>query len=316
MKNFQKIKRLTVFLIILISLTIDLQLNYPAYFNVYAEETISENSIYAVSEDIVSVPAEYLKSCQYKGTIEEITVSENTISENDVEIIEERYIYVYLPYGYDETKQYDIVYHQCGLKSTTNELMAGTSFANILDNLIAKGNIEPVIFVVIPDMAYGQTKSFKKHMLEIMELVESNYSTYACFDISEESLIASSSHRLIGGFSQGAFATWDIMAKNNKYADYYAPISPFYAKNWNYEYQIIKASKASNRIRVFNTIGECECEPNYRFDGIEQLYALQSVMEDNGIENRSYIIKDADHSQFNCMTAYYYALIEYFPAEK
>lgn len=269
--------------------------------------------VYAVKPEVVqtiSMPEFYSLDCKMKGHIDEVSVN-YAIEDEECEGT----LYVYLPYDYSADKRYDIVYHQCGSGSTDNELMKYADVQNMLDNLIYDNSIEPVIFVIVPDFAYGSTKSFKNHLLEIMSIIESKYHTYTDFDVNEDAFINTSNHRMIAGFSRGAYATWDIIAGENQYADYYMGCSPFYG-TWDYESKVIAAAPENDRIVVFNTIGELECEPNYPFDGIEQCVGLQETMNEYGIENYSYIVEGEGHHQRNVMTAYYVALQRVFDKKK
>jgi S-formylglutathione hydrolase FrmB len=118
---------------------------------------------------------------------------------------------------------------------------------NILDNMIANGDIEPII-VVTPTF-YGVKNGFKNttvlypdesndHPLPIVEteyfhdelindlipFVETKYNTYAA-SANKEDLKASRGHRAFGGFSMGSLTTWYIYINCLDYFKYFIPLS-------------------------------------------------------------------------------------------
>lgn len=68
--------------------------------------------------------------------------------------------YVYLPYGYDAQKQYNILYFVHGHYSTAASTFEDEDGAvcKLLDQMIAHGDIDPMI-VVTPSYNYGQPTS-------------------------------------------------------------------------------------------------------------------------------------------------------------
>lgn len=136
--------------------------------------------------------------------------------------------YVYLPAGYDQTKQYNVLYLLHGGGDTaetwfsqfdteTNALGEGAA-VNILDNLFSNGDAEPCIVVTpglydvegseeIDATSNYVTDSFAKELRDLIPVVESTYSTYA-EDVSEQGLIDSRDHRALAGLSMGSITTW------------------------------------------------------------------------------------------------------------
>ena len=89
---------------------------------------------------------------------------------------------------------------------------------NILDNMIASGDIPPVIVVSATFDAENQPQSFSRSVEELsvfhndlrenlMPYIEERFHTYA-EDVTEEGFEASREHRAFGGFSLGAVTTW------------------------------------------------------------------------------------------------------------
>lgn len=140
--------------------------------------------------------------------------------------------YVYLPAGYDASKEYNILYLLHGGGDTaakwfsqndTGDGEVGTGYAvNILDNIFANGDAEP--FIVITPGLYndgdegtqelnGYTETFRYELYDLMRVAEANYSTYAQ-DITDDSLIASRDHRAFAGLSMGSITTWHSAVAN------------------------------------------------------------------------------------------------------
>lgn len=138
-------------------------------------------------------------------------------------------LYVYLPYGYDKNKKYNIFYlmHGGGENETTvfgNDV----KIQNALDNLIKQGVIEPTI-VVAPTFNKCEAATFWKEFREsVVQFVESKYSTYAEGVTTLESLQSSRMHRAYGGFSMGSLSVWNVFANCLDIVGYYMPLSGNY----------------------------------------------------------------------------------------
>jgi len=119
---------------------------------------------------------------------------------------------VYLPYGYDETQQYNVIYFFHGTNETPDSFIEDERVKNCLDNMIETGVADPFI-MVFPTYYYeyetrtnDKVKFCDEMRNDIMPLVESTYSTYAP-TADTEGFIASRDHRAIGGYSQGCSCT-------------------------------------------------------------------------------------------------------------
>jgi enterochelin esterase-like enzyme len=149
------------------------------------------------------------------------------VKENYTGINGNKNMYVYLPYGYDKSKKYNVFYLMHG-GGESEETCFNDNNINIdvmLDNMIANGEIEPMI-VVTPTFnkapsADGVWEEMRK---SIIPYVESKYSTYAD-DTSIEGLKASRYHRAYGGFSMGGGSTWANFRNNLDIIAYFMPLS-------------------------------------------------------------------------------------------
>lgn len=144
---------------------------------------------------------------------------------------EEKSCKIYLPYGYDDGKEYDIIYLIHGTDPQTvvhqDTWFYTVGVKNVLDNMIYYGDIKPVIVVAPVFYSYGlygdddmkdikeltpvkqnSTENFGRELRnDLIPAVEAKYSTYAD-GVSEEELIASRDHRAMAGLSNGCRITY------------------------------------------------------------------------------------------------------------
>ena len=157
---------------------------------------------------------------------------------------------VYLPYGYDESQQYNVVYLMHGGGENQDYWLGegghnmGEGTRNVLDYMIMNGICDPVIIVTptfyskvegmeIPaatarafgeelgdeflnteDMLYTWFFQYELRN-DIIPLVESTYSTYAGGDTSLENLIATRDHRAYCGLSMGSITSFHSIMMGN-----------------------------------------------------------------------------------------------------
>ena len=156
------------------------------------------------------------------GTVEKITYQTYDYFGDGSEI--EKYANVYLPYGYDETRKYNVLYLMHGIGGDENEwgMIGDTSRIKIImDNLIYNGDIEPFI-VVTPngrsgaDFAdkssdYNSFYEFGKELRnDLIPYIESHYATYGQSGKSDYDMKADRDHRAMAGLSMGGMQTINI----------------------------------------------------------------------------------------------------------
>lgn len=165
------------------------------------------------------IPSEYKETVENGGTIELITYPTKDYFGNMEEI--EKQAYVYLPAGYDETKQYNVMYLFHGIGGDIGEWgMTGNSSTvkHIMDNLIANGEIEPFI-VVTPNgrsaKDHSANSDYSSFYLfgselrnDLVPYIDQNYATYA--DTDNYDITAAREHRAAGGLSMGGMQTINI----------------------------------------------------------------------------------------------------------
>ena len=173
----------------------------------------------------VPAPAEYLEETASQGSVVQIDYGTRN--------------YVYLPYGYKESSDecYDVFYFVHGHGETAASFFQNENgmMRNLLDHLIEKGDMSPVI-VVSTSYVYGTPvdyypdadpycKALPQELVnDLLPLVESRYCTYTQ-QTDLEGLQASRNHRAIGGFSMGAVTTWYALEYTLDYFKYFLPIS-------------------------------------------------------------------------------------------
>lgn len=168
------------------------------------------------------LPDEYYIDAKEQGKLVRHSYKvKNYIGYGDPEL--DKAMLVYLPYGYDEAKPYNVLVLVPGSGGDQDDwlnrdytygerVMSGKK---IVDNMIEKGNCEPCIIVCIQlETPYSQglisaIPQVSSELREyILPFIVENYSTYAK-DGSEASLQEARSHFALGGLSDGALFTYE-----------------------------------------------------------------------------------------------------------
>lgn len=169
------------------------------------------------------IPAKYLtRRTSECGTIEKISYTTKDYYGDGAEL--EKYANVYLPFGYDEEKEYNVLYLMHGIGGDENEWeMTGdaSKVKIMMDNLIYNGDIEPFI-VVTPNGRSGADfanrnadfHSFyefgKELRNDLIPYIESHYATYGRAGEADYELKADREHRAMAGLSMGGMQTINI----------------------------------------------------------------------------------------------------------
>lgn len=163
-----------------------------------------------------AAPDYYLNEGSKKGTV---------IKETYDGINGSNTLNVYLPYGYDSSKKYNIFYLMHGGGENENTIFSSdVKLNNMLDHMIENGDIEPMI-VVTPTFNKCQAETVWDEVKQsIVPFVEGKYSTYAD-NTTPAGLEASRMHRAYGGFSMGGGSTWNVLINDIDYFGYYMPLS-------------------------------------------------------------------------------------------
>lgn len=207
--------------------------------------TQSGNLSGVVPAELEYIPDGYTRPAEHAGTLTKLTYDtweSFTYEEHSQRLTKEAW--VYLPYGYTEKQQYNVMYISHGGWSNETTVM-GTdtnprSFKHVIDHAIEDGKIKPLI-IVLPTynntsgsdsgdygLALQLTDQFHNELVnDLIPAVEGKYSTYAD-DTTPEGLAASRDHRGFGGFSMGSVNTWCTFRYCLDYFRYFMPMSGSY----------------------------------------------------------------------------------------
>ena len=151
-----------------------------------------------------------------------------------------KHCFVYLPYGYDENKKYNVLYTLHGGEGNLEAYLGNETepspIKHCFDNMIENGDIEPII--VVSPTYYDQVSfagqvakaadavfAFNKEIREnLIPAVEGTFSTYA-ESTDEEEIVKTRKHRAFSGFSMGSLATWYTYINNLDEFFYFMPFS-------------------------------------------------------------------------------------------
>ena len=180
----------------------------------------ADDFVYDANLQYKPAPDNYLTDCSQAGKV---------INETYEGINGTNKLNVYLPYNYDPSKQYNILYLMHGGGENENTIFSDdVKLDHMLDHMIMNGDIEPMI-VVTPTFNKCEAATFYKELRQsVIPFVEGKYSTYAK-STSEADLIASRMHRAYGGFSMGSLSAWCV---GNHSLDMVGYLMPLSGDNW------------------------------------------------------------------------------------
>lgn len=157
---------------------------------------------------------------------------------NDQGEVRDKYALVYLPACYkaeDKDTRYNVLYLIHGGMGSQDAWFDSTFLKNMLDHMIAAGEIKPLI--VVTPTYYSADKTgemeFERSQIRVFQdelrstlipQLEGKYNTYLT-DANEAGIAASRMHRGISGFSMGGGCTWYAFGRNLKYIGYFVPLS-------------------------------------------------------------------------------------------
>ena len=192
-----------------------------------------------------AVPSEFFLTASQQGTIELLEYDSKDYTQSSRPTTHKP-AYVYVPYGYEPSKQYDVIYLLHGWTGVAQEYFLGrsgnsrTGLVNIFDNLIQRGLCRPFIAVSPTWDKDNRSKDWgestreaavfsQEYVNDLIPAVETRYSTYLT-ETTPEGILASRAHRAIGGFSLGSITTWYVFEQAFAYSRMYLPMS---GDNWS-----------------------------------------------------------------------------------
>lgn len=170
-----------------------------------------------------TIPAKYTTRRKDNcGTVESISYQTYDYFGDQSEIT--KYAYVYLPYEYDKSKSYNVLYLMHGIGGNEKEwgMYDDSSKVKIMmDNLIYYGDIEPFI-IVVPNgrssVNFANTSSdhnsfylFGQELRnDLIPYIESTYATYGKYTEEGYDMTINRDHRAMAGLSMGGMQTINI----------------------------------------------------------------------------------------------------------
>lgn len=191
--------------------------------------------VYSDAGFIKKIPmkAKYTQAVDEHGTVEVLTYTTHAYEMERTtgkEILLEKKLYVYIPYGYDPSIPYNVLYLMHGAgedeRYWLSEERMGEATLAMLDRMFSKGEAEQTIIVtpttntgtlLTVDESLGNIRGdgaqnfWKELRADVIPLIETRYSTYANGDVNQESLAASRDHRAFAGFSMGSVTALNVM---------------------------------------------------------------------------------------------------------
>ena len=168
------------------------------------------------------LPDEFYQETNHAGTVTAVEYDTKAFAAYDLLTYHKR-MNVYLPYGYDETKPYNVLVLIHGQGDNEDDWLVDTHESGghamcgriILDNIFEKGLAEPCIVVTpvtetkhVQGLTAGIVQMQDELRETILPYIVEHYSTYAR-DGSVAGLQAARSHFGLGGLSNGALFTYE-----------------------------------------------------------------------------------------------------------
>ena len=292
--------------------------------------------------EIEDVPMGYIQDCDRQGTIETLEYTAPDYTGNGEECTKKAK--VYLPFGYDETKEYPVFYLMHGGGDDEEWYFGDTtktinSFLGcILDHMIAGGDLEPCI-VCTPTYknTYCQDDAscvdvfYQELVNDLIPALEGKYATQyrtLCGEQTGEEQEALSVRqteertrlsRGFGGFSMGAVTTWNVFRHCLKEVGFFMPISgqPWACNSEELAESVEKQKLSWNDFRLF---AGCGGKTDIAHDGmtsvlkeIKKQSKIFRYTEDFSDGNFYYgVWKDGGHDVNTVCTMIYNGLPQFF----
>lgn len=280
-----------------------------------------------------AVPSEYFSDASEQGRVETLTYDTKNYAWDSSDI--RKTTYVYLPYGYDEKDtetRYNILYLMHGWGGHDGEYFEYGA-KKLLDNLIEKGDIPPIIVVSASFYNGSSTGDFSSSITEfrafhnefekdLMPAVEEKYHTFAK-SASDEDLRASRDHRAFGGFSLGSVTTWLQFCYDYDYIHYFLPMSGscwYYGtygdfqieKNVDFIEQLVKDNDLDDRgYFIYHAVGTNDAVKSQSLDMADEMLGRDIFTPDHYV----FYQKDGGYHDFNAVTEYLYNALPLFFTE-
>ncbi len=278
-----------------------------------------------------AVPAEYTKTASEQGNVVRLDYeSEDYVRDGSAVT---KTAYVYTPYGYDENDsetRYNILYLMHGWGGHAGEYFDFTATKNMFDNLIANGNIPPLIIVSATFYNENSSTDFSSSIEEfrvfhqdfenhLMPAVEGRFHTYAA-STSPEDLKASRDHRAFGGFSLGSVTTWLQFCYDYDYIRYFLPMSGscwYYGTYGDFRFednvdfieQLVKDKNLDERgYFIYHAVGTEDAVKSQSINMAEEMLSREIFTPEHYV----FYQKDGGYHDFNAVQEYLYNALPLF----
>ncbi len=285
-------------------------------------------------EMTVPVPTGYFSAASQQGTVEVVEYQSKDYTGSMATT--HKPAYVYLPYGYDRSKKYDIIYLLHGWSGTAEQyfgVAAWPQMKNLFDNMIQNGDCAPFIAVSPTWDKDNRAKDWgestqevavfhNEYINELIPAVESKYSTYAQ-SYDKEGIMASRDHRAFGGFSLGSITTWYIFENAFDYQKWFLPMS---GDNWHIRMfggqsapketaeflaSVVNASPYKDNFYVWYAVGT---DDSRFYQTHNQAMAMMDIPETFNSSNFSYHQREGGLHDFNSVWEFCYNALPFmFP---
>ncbi len=271
------------------------------------------------SQKLIEIPKAYHGEAEQKGVLEDLyydTYESFSYEQNTHKL--RKHAVVYLPYGYDEAKEYPVFYLMHGGWSNEYTYLGSVDkphgMKNILDHSIQNGEITPMI-VVCP--TYNNTSPEDSGDYSLALQLTNNYHNELENDLipavdNKYSTIADRDHRAFCGFSMGSMTTWRTFEHSLEYFRYFMPSSGGPARSTSDYAKIIKGYGYDwDDFFIFATSGTNDFAYSGFKRGIDSMKADGETFRfaDNESEgNLYYLESDGDHSGQYAMLYFYNGL--------
>ena len=285
-------------------------------------------------ETTTAVPADYFNEAGEKGTVEVLYYDSKDYT-TSAQSPTRKPAYIYLPYGYDKSKRYDIIYLMHGWTGTAEEYFGMSDrqqLKNLFDNMIERNLCRPFIAVSPTwdkdDRAKGWSEStqeiavfYNEYENDLIPAVESHYSTFAR-STDRQGIIASRNHRAFGGFSLGSVTTWYIFENSFPLQRFFLPVSgdswhegmfgganrPAQTAAWLAS--VVDNSQFKNDFHVWHAVGTSDVRyAQTHNQGMAMMELPEFAPETYSYHERP----NGQHDMFSVWEFIYNALPEFFP---
>lgn len=185
-------------------------------------------------DELWAVPEKYDGAEPEQAGTVEVVVYETKAYATDERTVTKT-AYVYLPYGYSEEREYNILYLMHGTGDDEKYWLKTNPYnKTMLDNLIASGDIQPLIVVTptfyveddcvedLDQLTYFFAKELRN---DLMPEIESSYSTYAK-SADDVGFSESRDHRAFAGLSRGAVTMYhSVLCQSLNYFSWFGAFS-------------------------------------------------------------------------------------------